>query len=108
MPAESRLVARLRDTLASTEGRRPFLVSSQSLTYGELKDRIERFTTLVRERGVRPGDPVVLATASDVDAAAIYLSLVCAGMTAVVVDPRSTATELRTVVEHVRARAIVA
>lgn len=68
----------------------PWLVSdSGTVTFGQLRARIDAITALLRSRGVRAGDRVVTATRDDAEAAQLFIALICNGVTAVNLDPEA-------------------
>jgi acyl-CoA synthetase (AMP-forming)/AMP-acid ligase II len=72
---------------AVIEGRR-------TLTYGELDARANQLANALRERGLRPGDPVAVFTPNRLECYEMIAGLGKAGMPLVRIDPRSPARDL--------------
>ena len=74
---------------------RPALeIDGAALNHGELDDRAARIGGWLRDRGVRPGDRVLVAGGSSVELVAAYLGVLRARATMVPADPASTPDEL--------------
>ncbi len=78
-----------------------------TLTYGATVARIARFSGLFRRHGLEPGARVVLATRDDLALATIFIALLRNGLTAVVLNPESRATELATLVDAADPAALI-
>jgi len=85
----------------------PFVVAAETITYGQLYERIHKLARLFREAGLVAGERVVLGVSSDAHASVLYLSLLRLGLTAVVIDPRSPAAEVRALFEAADARGLI-
>lgn len=83
-----------RRTWLSVEGR--------AITYGELRDSIERVGGLLARHGVRPGDRVVASLPDDGDSAILFLALICQGVTAVQIDPLTRSNRAVALVRRAR------
>jgi malonyl-CoA/methylmalonyl-CoA synthetase len=81
-------------TAAADPGRPALEVAGARLTHGELDARAARMGGWLRERGVGPGDRVLVAGASSVGLVAAYLGILRARAAMVPADPASTAAEL--------------
>jgi long-chain acyl-CoA synthetase len=98
----------LADAMARTDRKRIFVQGErESLSYGAAVDRIARLTGLFERRGLAPGMRVVLATRDDLVHAAVFLALLRCGITAVVLNPESRATELATLLDAADPSALV-
>ena len=75
------------------------VTSQESVTYGELSQRIAAFATGLRDRGWGPGDRVVVIMPVCVDLYAVVLAVLAQGMTAVLID---TGMGVRRVLQAVR------
>ena len=73
-------------------------------SFGEVLDRAARVATLLGERGVRPGDRVLLAAADSVGLATAFLGTLRMGAVAVTVNPGLTAGDQRDVALRRRSR----
>ena len=85
---------------------RPFVVGPRPLTYGALIDRTRRLSALFRELGLLRDDRAVIATDDDGAAITIFLALLRAGITAVVLDPQASRPELETLIRAADAKAL--
>jgi malonyl-CoA/methylmalonyl-CoA synthetase len=63
-------------------------------THGELDDAAARFAAALRQRGVAPGDAILLATPSSMAMVEAYLGALRAGAVVVLANPSYTASEL--------------
>lgn len=59
----------------------------RDVTYAQLIDRIQRMAALLKTRGIAMSDRVFVSTKDDCEAALLFVSLLCNGVTAVLVDP---------------------
>ena len=85
----------LIDAMARTDPKRVFIHGENNrLTYGAAVERITRLTGLFKRLQLAPGARVVLASRDDLALAAVFLALIRNGLTAVVLNPESRATEL--------------
>ena len=82
--------------VAAGEGTRPCLLSpSESLTYGQLSERVNRIANvLTRDLGVVPGNRVLLRSANNPMMVATYLAALKAGAVVVATMPLLRAKEL--------------
>jgi long-chain acyl-CoA synthetase len=76
-------------------------------TYADLQDMADRTAAMLRERGVGPGDKVVLLSENRPEWGITYFGILQAGGVVVPVDWQSTADEVANLVGWARARAIV-
>jgi malonyl-CoA/methylmalonyl-CoA synthetase len=88
----------LPEAFAATAGRRgdaPALeIDGRAASHAELDACAARAAGALRERGLEPGDRVLLAGPSSLELVTAYLGILRAGATAVPADPRLTAGEL--------------
>jgi long-chain acyl-CoA synthetase len=90
----------LAAAMARTDRKRVFIQGEhESLSYGTAVDRIARLSGLLRSHGLQPGMRVVLATRDDLAHAVAFLALLQSGITAVVLNPESRATELAALID---------
>ena len=85
---------------------KPFVVGPRPLTYGALIDRTRRLSALFRKLGLLRDDRAVIATDDDDAAITIFLALLRAGITAVVLDPQASRPELETLIRAADAKAL--
>ena len=90
-----------RDADPIEETTRPFLVvpGGATWTYGEMAVRSQRFATVLRDRGVAPGDRVIAQVTKSVDAVALYLACLQVGAIQVPLNTAYTGAELAHFVE---------
>lgn len=94
MPSNaSRFPTHIAEIKARTGRKRPFLVGAPALSYGELFDAIGKTSHLFKDMGLAVGDRVVIACGDERDVAALYLACLATGVTAVMIDPASSAAE---------------
>jgi len=90
----------LLEAMARTDPKRVFIQGEDDrLTYGEAVERVARLAGLFKRLRLAPGARVVLATRDDLALATTFLALLRTGLTAVVLNPESRATELATLVD---------
>jgi long-chain acyl-CoA synthetase len=98
----------LADAMARMDRKRVFIQGENgTLTYGGAIDRAARLAGLFQRRGLGPGMRVVLATRDDFAHAAVFLALLRSGITAVVLNPESRATELAALIDAADPSALV-
>ncbi len=81
-------------------------LGQETLTYGVVDEVSRRLAGWFDRVGVSQGDRVVLAVSSDLEAIALYLSVIRVGVTAAVVDPSAPRGEMRNLVKAARACAL--
>lgn len=81
-----------------------FIVFGDSvLTYAELKSHMGRFSSYFRQRGIRQGDRVILASGNERFVCTFYLSLIANGITVVYLDPESGPGRAHAIIDHCKA-----
>jgi acyl-coenzyme A synthetase/AMP-(fatty) acid ligase len=90
------------------DGRCALDAGSERLTYRELRAAVARAGGAWRERGVEPGDRVVIGLADGIDAVLAHLGAMWIGAVAVAVNPRSTAAQWQSLVDQAQARWVLA
>lgn len=101
-------VVELAEAMARTDRKRVLLQGENgSLTYGAAVDRSARLAGLFQRRGLGPGMRVVLATRDDLVHASVFLALLRCGITAVVLNPESRATELASLLDAADPGAVI-
>jgi long-chain acyl-CoA synthetase len=89
----------LLDAMGRIDPKRAFIRGENGdLSYGAAAGHVARLTGLFARLGLEPGARVVLATRDDLALATVFLALLRNGLTAVVLNPESRATELATLV----------
>jgi acyl-CoA synthetase (AMP-forming)/AMP-acid ligase II len=82
--------------------------SSLSLTYGQLKQAIERAVETLSQAGVQPGDAVVFASLNSAALLVAILAVIKCGAVAVPINPESSVDELTYYVDDCEAVLLVA
>lgn len=77
------------------------------VTYREVHDRAMRFAGLLRARGVRPEERVIVALRDGVDWVAAFFGVIAAGGVVVMVNPDLKPDAIRYFLGYTRARALV-
>lgn len=86
---------------------KPFVVQDdECLTYGTMRELMERTARLFAERGISSGDRIVICSESDFAVIVLYLSAMRVGVTPALIDPSSSAEEAVALVRAARARAL--
>jgi len=80
---------------------------SRTITFGQLRERIERVAALVSRLGVSPGARVVVATRDDAEAALLFIGLICSGVTAVNIDPDTGARRATSLIAKASPRLVL-
>ncbi len=81
-----------------------FIVFGDSvLTYAELKSHMGRFSSYFRQKGIRQGDRVILASGNERFVCTFYLSLIANGITVVYLDPESGPGRAHAIIDHCKA-----
>jgi long-chain acyl-CoA synthetase len=86
-------------SLAAANPEKPFLVGPAPLTYGTLRDRIDRLRTLFDRHGLCMGDRVVIVSGDDCAVISLYFATVRAGLVAVIGNSEAPIAELARLVE---------
>ena len=81
--------------------------SGLTLTFGELAGRAHQVVHALRARGLQAGDIVAYALPNDVDILWWQLALQESGMHAIALNPTLSAGEIRTVLQHSGAAAVI-
>ena len=78
----------------------------ESMTYGEMAERVAYVSELLSGAGVAPGDKVVLLSSSMPNWGVCYFAAVSAGMVIVPILPDFSGAELDKIIEHSEAKAL--
>ncbi|MGA8259165.1 MAG: AMP-binding protein [Arenicellales bacterium] len=84
-----------------------FLQGSETVTYGQLLERIEKLATCYRSAKLEPGDRVLLAVASPARFSELFLSLLVNGLCAVIANPIATSPEVHHLIEQTTPRSLI-
>lgn len=88
------------ERVAELDGSRVALIDDHStLTFAELRDRIERNIGALRAAGLQAEDPVVIVARNDSESAAAVLATIRAGGVGLVLDRKCGALDLRNALE---------
>src|SRR6266436_3414400 len=88
------LASNLLDTASGHAGRVAVRVSETAVTYEDLAQASSRVAGMLRERGVRPGDPVGIMLPNVAEFAVIYYGVLRAGGVVVPMNPLLKAREV--------------
>src|SRR5215831_11593522 len=88
------LASNLLDTASGHADRVAVRVNESAVTYGELAQASSRVAGMLRERGVRPGDPVGIMLPNVAEFAVIYYGVLRAGAVVVPMNPLLKAREV--------------
>ena len=77
-----------------------FLDGEEALSYGQLIERIERLTTVLDERGIRPGQLVLILVENPARFVEIFLGLLVNGVGAVIANPGTAAHEFHSLLDN--------
>lgn len=83
------------------------IVKKNHITYGELHDTVLRIAGLLKQRGILPGNRVLLSAVSKIEMVAMYLGIRYVGAVAVLVDKNATADSIWAVYEDTEASALI-
>jgi long-chain acyl-CoA synthetase len=98
----------LLGAMAQADPKRVFIHGeNDQLSYGTAVERIARLAGVFSRCGLRPGARVVVATRDDLALATVFLALLRHGLTAVILNPESRATELALLVDAADPAALV-
>ena len=78
----------------------------ESMTYGEMAERVSYVSGMLSGAGVAPGDKVVLLSSSMPNWGVCYFAAVSAGMVIVPILPDFSGAELDKIIEHSEAKAL--
>jgi long-chain acyl-CoA synthetase len=81
---------------------------TRTITFGQLRDRIEKVAALLAQHKISVGDRVVIASRDDGEAALLFIALICSGVTAVNLDPEAGPHRARTLIAKAAARLVLA
>jgi long-chain acyl-CoA synthetase len=88
---------------------KPFVVFGDStLTYGELKTSILKFSTYFGKNGIKAGERVAFSSEDERFVCIFYLSLVANGITAIFIDPETGGDRANSILNHCEAKYIYA
>jgi len=91
---ESPFVELFRSRAAAPYLGKPFLVDRLTLTYGDVAECSRRLGAFLRARGVAAGARAAIVSSDDVAVVLLFLAALCAGVTAIVLDPGAPPSEL--------------
>ncbi len=97
----------LRQRAAAHPDREVFADGQQRLTYGELKDKIERCAAFLRKIGIGPGDVVTVQLPNRISFPIVYLSLELIGAVGNKVNPDFRVRELDYILRFSNSKAFI-
>lgn len=101
LPAQINVVQVLFDrAFANGHADRPFLRSDErTLTYAQARAEVNRFTDVLAQMGLQPGNRVLLRGGNSIAMALAWLAVVQSGLIAVATMPLLRATELKAIID---------
>ncbi len=87
-----------------TSPRKAFMAGSQIVKYSAFRERVFRTRGLFRHLDLNIGDRLVIASSDEYSVAALYAACLLSGVTAVLIDPSTSAAEATVLVQKSRAR----
>ena len=106
-PSSFNLAEHLVSRNAGRADRIAYVDDRDRLSYGELARRIRRFASVLRERGLRREERVLLLAHDSVDWPVAFLGAIDAGIIPVAVNTLLTAADYAYMLAHSRARAAI-
>src|SRR3954451_16464160 len=106
-PPRFNLAGHLLAANATRGAKTAYIDDRTRLSFGELERRVRRFATVLRERGLRREERVLLLSHNTVDWPVAFLGCIYAGVVPVAVNTLLTADDYAYMLEHSRARAVV-
>ena len=106
--AVSPFVGRYDELLRTLKPNYPLVLGPRTLTYGQLFDQVPRMATLFARLGMTYGDRIAIVSNRELAIIPIFLSLLRCGITAAVLNPRSSRHELAVVLAALEPSAIFA
>ena len=97
----------LKEKAAAHPDREVFADEHKRLTYGQLKDRVERCATYLRKIGIGRGDVVTIQLPNRIEFPIVFFSLELIGAVANTVNPDFRARELEYILRFSKSKAIV-
>ena len=86
---------------------KPLIVlKDHTLTYGELKSSIQRYTTYFSQNGIRQGDRLLFSSKDESFLCLFYLALIANGITAVYIDPDCGEERANAIIRHCQSNII--
>ena len=104
LPAQINVVQVLFDrAFANGHADRPFLRSDErTLTYAQARAEVNRFTDVLAQMDLQPGNRVLLRGGNSIAMALAWLAVVQSGLIAVATMPLLRATELKAIIDKAR------
>lgn len=105
-PAQLNYAAHLINLNAGRAEKTAYIDDQTSLTYGELADRIARFSGMLKELGLRREERILLLMHDTVDWPVVFLGALHAGVVPVAVNTLLTADDYAYMLAHSRSQAV--
>jgi len=106
-PSRFNLAAHLLDRNAARPAKPAYVDDRGELSYGELATRVRQFAGVLRERGLRHEERVLLLAHDTADWPVAFLGAIYAGVVPVAVNTLLTADDYAYMLSHSRARAAI-
>lgn len=92
---------------SSVDLQKPFLVADETLSYGELFQRLYKLTTLFEKHGLAKNDKVLIATKNPIAFATTFLSLLRNGITPIIIDPAINDQEIQRLLQFAQIKGAI-
>lgn len=86
---------------------KPFIVfGDQTITYGDLRLNVEKYTTYFKNLGLKKGDRVLFSSTDEPFVCMFLLSLIANGITLIYLDPEAGSKRTNAIIDHCEPHAI--
>jgi long-chain acyl-CoA synthetase len=83
--------------------KKPFMVlSKETITYGDLKSQMGRYSNFFNKQGIGQGSRVLFSSFDEGFISIFYLSLLANGITAIFIDPESGKERAKSIINHTK------
>ncbi|MCH8078937.1 MAG: AMP-binding protein [Proteobacteria bacterium] len=97
----SQLPALLVGLSDKTPLRKNFLISKNNITYGQIREQVAKTRSLFRRFELKVADRLIVASSDKITVVAIYTACIMEGMTAVILDPNASTSEITVLLNRV-------
>lgn len=86
---------------------KPFIVfGDQTVTYGDFRLKVEKYTTYFKDLGLKKGDRVLFSCPDEPFVCMFLLSLIANGITLIYLDPEAGSKRVNAIIDHCEPHAI--
>ena len=89
------------------KNKKPFITITEKLSYGVLVDQIERLTSFYKKNHISSKDRVIISSHDDKTLSVLFLSLLCNGITAVILDPETKMVRAQSIIKTIVPKAFI-